>query len=436
MKEQRNVSSVGDSVTDSQTELPVESNLRLGVITVGDEILEGRIVDLHSRTTSALLTPLGIEILWHLSVGDSPGALSSALTSLPAAVDGIVVAGGLGPTIDDRSRQEIADAAGVELEFDEEIWSQIRQRLVAAKVEPADNNRNQAQRPQGSEWLINRWGSAPGFRLLLAEETLLFALPGVPSEFDSMLKEYVLPWIDSYSGECQIGEILEFIGIPESKLDEWFVQQLDSTDHHHICVKGWGLIEVRLPVGFSLMAEASHQFGAFLIGEGGIGAEAHLVRAAIRAGVTISTAESCTGGLIGARITEVPGSSEVYPGGWVCYSYEAKSRELGVDPQVIETRGAVSAEVVEAMAEGARARSCSQLSIAVSGIAGPGGETTDKPVGTVWMAVAADSGTRSHRYQLTGTRDRIRHLTTNLALQVLLATINQQEIPGWPNLQS
>lgn len=430
------MSSAGDNVADSPTDLPVETTLRLGVITVGDEILEGRIVDLHSRTTSALLTPRGLEILWHMSVGDAPGALSSALVSLPGAVDGIVVAGGLGPTEDDRSRQEIAHAAGVELEFDEDVWKQIRERFLSAKVEPAENNRSQAQRPKGSEWLVNRWGSAPGFRLSLPGETLLFALPGVPSEFDSMLKEYVLPWVDSRAGGCQVGEVLEFIGIPESRLDEWCVQQLGGIGHHHICVKEWGQIEVRLPAGVSLLAEAGQKFGASLIGEGGIGAEAHLVRAAIRERVTISTAESCTGGLIGARITEVPGSSEIYPGGWVCYSYEAKSRELGVDPEVIETRGAVSAEVVEAMAEGARDRSASQLAIAVSGIAGPGGGTKDKPVGTVWMAVATETVTRSHRYQLHGTRDRIRRLTTNLALQVLLATINQQEIPGWSNPQS
>lgn len=423
-------------MVDSDTDLPATPALRLGVVTVGDEILEGRIVDLHSRTTSALLTPLGVEILWHLSVGDSPGALSSALASVPADVDAIVVAGGLGPTADDRSRREIADAAGVDLEFDEEVWSRIRERLVVAGLEPAANNRNQAHRPRGSEWLINHWGSAPGFRIRLAGETILFALPGVPSEFDAMLEEYVLPWIDSRGGECQSREILEFIGIPESKLDEWFVEQLGGDGHHHICVKGWGQIEVRLAAGFSLLAAASKRFGSYLIGAGGIGAAAHLVAAAIREKVTISTAESCTGGLIGASITEVPGSSEIYPGGWVCYSYEAKSRELGVDPQVIETRGAVSAEVVEAMARGARNRSGSQLSIAVSGIAGPGGATSDKPVGTVWMAVSSEKCTASHCYQLSGTRDRIRHLTTNLALQVLLATIQQQEIPGWPNLQS
>lgn len=430
------MSTVGDSVADFQSNFPEGKSLSFGVVTVGDEILEGRIVDQHSRTTSALLTPLGVEICWHLSVGDGSGDLRSALLALPSPVDGVVVAGGLGPTVDDRTRQEVAVATGVELEFDEEVWSQIRSRLLSANVQPAENNRNQAYRPQGSDWLFNHWGSAPGFKMSLTDDTLLFALPGVPSEFDSMLKEYILPAIDSHKGECRIGEVLEFIGVPESKLDEWFVAQLGTQGQHHICVKGWGQIEVRLPVGCSLVEDARVAFGPRFLGEGGIGAEAHLVKAALRDHVTISTAESCTGGLIGARITDVPGSSEVYPGGWVCYSYEAKSRELGVDPEILELKGAVSSEVVEAMAAGALERSGSQVAIAVSGIAGPGGGTEEKPIGTVWMAIASNSGIFSHRYQLIGDRTRIRHLTTNLALQVLLAVINKQEIPGWTNQES
>jgi nicotinamide-nucleotide amidase len=430
------VCSAEDKVPDSDLVHAARENLRVGVISVGDEILEGRIVDLHSRTTSALLTPLGVEIGWHLSIGDAPGVLSSALASIPAPVDGIVIAGGLGPTEDDRSRQEIATATAAPLEFDEEAWQRIRDRLVTAGVEPAHNNRNQAFRPRGSETLVNDWGTAPGFRMSFGDGTLLFALPGVPSEFDQMLREYVLPWAQSRSGKIEAGEILEFIGIPESKLDEWILTELGGDGGHHICVKGWGQIEVRLPAGVSLREKASDRFGARFVGEGGIGAEWHLVKAAADAGVTLSTAESCTGGMIGSRITAVAGCSEVYLGGWVCYSYEAKTRELGVDPTVIEVEGAVSAAVVEAMASGARDRSGSDLAIAVSGIAGPGGATDEKPVGTVWMALCGHGKTDSHRYQLSGTRDRIRQLTTNLALQVVMAAIRQQEIPGWSKQRS
>ena len=243
-------------------------------------------------------------------------------------------------------------------------------------------------------------------------------------------------WSTGGQGSRWPSEILEFIGIPESKLDEWILTELGGDGGHHICVKGWGQIEVRLPAGVSLREKASDRFGARFIGEGGIGAEWHLVKAAADAGVTLSTAESCTGGMIGSRITAVAGCSEVYLGGWVCYSYEAKTRELGVDPTVIEVEGAVSAAVVEAMASGARDRSGSDLAIAVSGIAGPGGATDEKPVGTVWMALCGHGKTDSHRYQLGGTRDRIRQLTTNLALQVVMAAIRQQEIPGWSKQRS
>lgn len=425
-----------DLVADSDLTRDAGENLRVGVITVGDEILEGRIVDLHSRTTSALLTPLGVEVVWHLSIGDAPGALNSALQSIPAPVDAIVVAGGLGPTEDDRSRQEIASATAEPLEFDEESWQRIRDRLVKAGLEPAHNNRSQAYRPRGSASLANEWGSAPGFQMSFGAETMLFALPGVPTEFDPMLRKYVLPWAQSGSVKIETGEILEFIGVPESRLDEWIVAQLGESGTHHICVKGWGQIEVRLPAGVSLGRQSSDKFGARFVGEGGIGVEAHLVKEALQTGTTIATAESCTGGLIGARITEVAGCSEVYLGGWVCYSYEAKSRDLGVDPAVIEVEGAVSAQVVEAMASGARDRSGSDLAVAVSGIAGPGGATEQKPVGTVWMALSGGEGTSSHCYQLSGTRDRIRQLTTNLAMQVVLARIRQQEIPGWSKQRS
>ncbi|MGE4618926.1 MAG: CinA family nicotinamide mononucleotide deamidase-related protein [Planctomycetota bacterium] len=425
-----------DRISGSDRKPSASKQLRVGVLTVGDEILEGRIVDLHSRTTSSLLTPLGIEISWHMSVGDAAGLLSSALSSWSSTVDMVVVAGGLGPTEDDRSRDELATAGAVDLEFDESLWQRICARLQKAGVEPAENNRNQAYRPEGSEFLENEWGTAPGIQQQLPGGALVFALPGVPYEFQQMLKKYVLPWAETQSSSSGTNEILEFVGVAESILDEWIVAERAGQTDHHICVKNWGQIEVRLPPGESLIENAVDRFGASFVGEGGVGAEYHLVAAARAAGVTISTAESCTGGMIGGRITDVPGSSDIYPGGWICYSYAAKSQELDVDPQVIESEGAVSSEVVKMMAEGARHKSGSDVAIAISGIAGPGGATEEKPVGTVWMAIAGEDETRTHCYHLQGSRDRIRQLSSNLAILVLLAVIRQQEIPGWSTTRS
>ncbi|MEE2856079.1 MAG: CinA family nicotinamide mononucleotide deamidase-related protein [Planctomycetota bacterium] len=425
---------IADESPGMSNESPLQ--FRVGVIAVGEEILVGRTQESHGRSISRLLTPLGFEVCWHMTVADAPGALSAVLQSPPVPVSTIIISGGLGPTEDDRSRQEIADAAGVPLEHDEQSWQQIQHYLDQRGITASPSNRRQASRPRGGEMLVNDRGTAPGLKLELTSGETLFALPGVPAEFDAMFAQHLLPWANSLPGLKKQGQILEFIGIPESKLDEWIVAQVGAPDRHHICVRGISQIEVRLPVGLSLEDAATQRFGARFLGVGGIGVESHLVTDATQSGQTITMAESCTGGMIAARITEVPGSSAVFPGAWVCYSNRSKQRDLGVDPALMEQHGAVSQEVVEALAEGALARSGADLALSVSGLAGPGGGTQDKPVGTVWMGLSTSEGTRSHCYRWTGDRQRIRELTTNLALHVLLTAVRGQEIFGWNESRS
>jgi len=425
---------IADDSPGTENDSPLQ--FRIGVIAVGDEILEGRTQERHGRSIARLLTPLGFEICWHMTVADAPGALSAVLRSPPAQVSTIIVSGGLGPTEDDRSRQEIAAAAGVPLEHDEHSWLQIQHYLEQRGVTPSPSNRRQAYRPRGAEMLVNDRGTAPGLKLELPTGVMLFALPGVPAEFDAMFAQHLLPWANSLPGLKQQGQILEFIGIPEAKLDEWIVSQIGAPDQHHICVRGISQIEVRLPVGLSLEDAATQRFGARFLGVGGIGVEGHLVTDATAAGQSITMAESCTGGMIAARITDVPGSSAVFPGAWVCYSNRSKHRELGVDPALIELHGAVSQEVVEALAEGALARSGADLALSVSGLAGPAGGTEKKPVGTVWMGLATSEATRSHCYRWTGDRQRIREMATNVALHLLLTAVRGQEIYGWNESRS
>ncbi len=420
---------VADESPENRNDSPLR--FKIGVIAVGDEILVGRTQESHGRSISRLLTPLGFEVCWHMTVADAPGALSAVLRSPPVEVSTIIISGGLGPTEDDRTRQEIADACGVPLEHDEHSWQQIQHYLEQRGVTASPSNRRQAARPLGGEMLDNDRGTAPGLKLQLTSDVLLFALPGVPAEFDAMFAQHVLPWANSLPGLQKQGQILEFIGIPESKLDEWIVAQVGAADRHHICVRGISQIEVRLPVGLSLEDAAHERFGARFLGVGGIGVETHLVADATQSGQSITTAESCTGGMIAARITEVPGSSAVFPGAWVCYSNRSKHHELGVDPALLELHGAVSKEVVEALAEGALTRSGADLALSVSGLAGPEGGTQEKPIGTVWMGLSTAEGTRSHCYHWTGDRQRIRELATNLALHVLLTAVRGQEIHGW-----
>ena len=267
--------------------------------------------------------------------------------------------------------------------------------------------------------------------------TKVFALPGVPHEFEAMFHEQVLQQLKAAgANRTEKGEILDFVGVPESRLDEWISERVPEGQLYQICVRGWGQIEVRLPAGVSLQTEAAKAFGGYLAGVGGVPVEQHLVDRALEAGLSLTTAESCTGGMISSRLVNVPGSSRVFPCGWVCYSNPSKTKELSVDPTLIEEFGAVSKEVVEKMASHALAKSGADLAISVSGVAGPGGGTNLKPVGTVWLALATRRETRSHRYQLHGDRERIRSLTTNLALIALLAAVRNLEIPGWSEKRS
>lgn len=411
--------------------------LSVGVIAVGDEILEGRILDAHSQHISEEMRRWGASVRWHLSLGDSPGELSAALKTMPGPVDWILITGGLGPTEDDRTREEIASALQIDLVENDEAWQEIHRRLSRRGFEPTRNNRKQAFFPRGATVLSNPNGSAPGFSVTTSEDTRIYALPGVPHEFRAMFEEHVMGDLKSHSGLSALkGEILDFVGVPESQLDEWISERIPDDQLFQICVRGWGQIEVRLPEGVSLQNEVAEVFGARFIGTGGLPVEEHLVQRAMDAGLSLTTAESCTGGMISSRLVNVAGSSRVFPCSWVCYSNSSKTRELGVDPALIEKHGAVSQPVVEQMAFKAREKSGADLAISVSGVAGPGGGTELKPVGTVWLALATANEIRSHCYQLHGDRERIRSLTANLALLGLLAAVRGLEVPGWSTKRS
>ncbi|NCF56837.1 MAG: nicotinamide-nucleotide amidohydrolase family protein [Planctomycetia bacterium] len=408
--------------------------ITVGVISVGDEILEGRVLDAPSQTISEKLLGTAAQVKWHLSVGDAPGELSAALKEKSSQADWIIISGGLGPTEDDRTRQEVSNAFGLNLLEIPHVWDGIKNRMRAHGIEPAENNRRQAFFPEGARILENSRGSAPGFVIEGSSDRKVIALPGVPHEFKGMLADFVLPEVASLKGDVKSGEILDFVAVPESKLDEWIAKRVPADVLYHICVRNWGQIEVRLPVGVSLTQEVKEEFKGHFLGTGGLSIEEHLIQSAIRSKLSLTTAESCTGGMISSRLVNVPGSSRVFPCGWVCYSNPSKTRELDVDPRLMEIHGAVSKEVVEQMAQNARIKAGTDLAVSVSGVAGPDGGTSQKPVGTVWVALATRNSIASHCYQLNGDRTRIRGLTTNLALLALHSMVRKQEIPGWlPN---
>jgi len=404
--------------------------MTVSIITVGDELLAGRVVDTHGAFLSARLVPFGIPVISHRTVADAPGALSAALLEESERADTIVVAGGLGPTEDDRTREECARAAGVELEWREEWWERISARLARRGAPPSARNRRQAWFPAGAEAIENPFGSAPAFRVRVGAAEV-WALPGVPEEFRGLVEGALLPALRP--GAPVEEGVWTFHGIPEAALDEWLVSILaerGQSPSHHICVRE-GEIEVRLRPGIDLAPLARARFGGRFLGAGGASLPERIVAEARAAGLRFALAESCTGGRIAGRITDIAGSSAVLEAGWVAYGNAAKVRDLGVPAEWIDRHGAVSAPVAEAMARGARERAEVDLALSTTGIAGPGGGSAEKPVGTVWFGIATGEGVRSGVRSFRGDRERVRQLAVAQGLATLLAALRGEDPLPW-----
>ena len=402
--------------------------LRVSIISVGDELMTGRVVDQHAATSSARLTSLGAEILSHRTVGDREGALASAITQEATRADVILITGGLGPTEDDRTREEVAAAAGVGLEFREPWWEKIAERFRQIGIDPSDRNRRQAFFPTSAEGIENRFGSAPAFQLSI-DDTDVFCLPGVPDEFQGIFEEVVVPLLRPRLAPPDAEGVWTFHGVPESTLDGWIVDLLASEGRpsdHHICVRD-GEIELRVPGSFDLLPRAREAFGSRCLGAGEQRLATRVVEEAAGLGGTVAIAESCTGGVIAGRLTDVPGSSAVFEQSWITYANEAKTRELGVPAEYFEEHGAVSSQVAEALARGARERAGASWAVSTTGVAGPTGGTREKPVGLIWFGIATEDGVVTGRRHFRGDRARIRSYGATQAFASLLAAIRGED---------
>lgn len=387
------------------------------LISAGTELTEGVVQDSHVRFLSAELTGLGFTVLRGVQVPDDAALLRAELGRAVREAGLVVITGGLGPTSDDLTRELVAEAAGVGLQFHEEAWGGILERFKGRPV--PDANRKQATAPAGFRLIANPNGTAPGFQGSVAK-ALVVALPGPPAELRPMFAASVAALLgERFSlDRAAEGSILRGTAfmVPESALEEALRASRREGVH-------WGTRVDEDRIAFSLRGGREADREAFLADlEARLGSprirrgERHpadaLGEALLRKGTTLVTAESCTGGLLGKYMTDLPGSSRVFWGGWVAYSYEAKSRLLGVQAGLLEAHGAVSREAVAAMARGALERSGAGISLAVSGIAGPDGATPDKPVGTVWMACRLRGGAEAaHLFWFSGGRDAVRRKT-------------------------
>jgi nicotinamide-nucleotide amidase len=399
---------------------------------VGTELVQGLIADTNSAWVSQRLAAMGIPTDYHTSVGDDVDALVDVVRQAAARSDVVIVSGGLGPTADDITREALARAAGVPLVLHPESLEVIASRFATWGREMAENNKAQAWLPEGAEVMPNAHGTAPGF-VVRIDRASVFVLPGVPRELYAMFDEKVSPRLleaGASSGVIRMRRILCF-GPGESSVD-LKIRDLMAPGREPnvgILVRDY-IITVKITAraetvteADALIAETEREVRARL-GDIVFGADDDTLaevtaRELISRGLTVATAESCTGGLIAKELTDVPGISASFIGGVVCYANEAKHELVGVSEETLGEHGAVSEEVAAALAGGVRKRTGADVAVSTTGIAGPAGGTEEKPVGLVYIALASGEGVDVKRCMFHGSRDRIRTRATLTALDML-----------------
>lgn len=407
--------------------------LTLETISTGDELVRGRSVDTNAPWMAARAAEHGVLRIRHSTVGDDLDALVDAYRTAAGRAGVVISTGGLGPTEDDHTREAAARAAGVELVHHEDLLREIEARFESRGIPMHEKNRVQAWIPEGAEIIRNPLGTAPGFRLTIGESNLFF-LSGVPREMEAMFDAGVLPFLTE-RGPGGAYRTIACYGRPEAWIDER-IEDLSAREDLSVGITAvYGVIKVTIQaVGENASSIADEAERTVRERLSDLVLEAPTPAAAVgdllaKHGATLATAESCTGGLIGRLLTDVPGISEHYVGGVVAYANEVKQEKLGVPAEVLATHGAVSEETARAMAEGARAGFGTDWAVAVTGIAGPGGGTPEKPVGLVWFAVAGPDDTRSLSRTIPSDRDGVRRFAAHIALNLVRRGLQATAIP-------
>jgi len=402
------------------------------IITIGTEMLLGDLVDTNTAWISQRLAELGVPIYRHTTVGDNPERIVDALREASSRSTLVITTGGLGPTSDDLTNACLSTLTGREMVEYHEARAHVDEMFERFGRKPTANNYKQALFPEGTELIPNPVGTAMG-ALVEWEETLFATLPGVPVEMKSMLGETLEPLLRARSEGSIVSKTLHFAGIGESALAEKVQDFLDATDPTVAPLAGQGRVRLRITTRAATEREAQEKItpvekeviarlGDYFFGEDDETLEGAVARLLGEKGATLALAESCTGGLLAKRLTDMPGSSAYFTEGLVTYSNEAKERLLGVPHDLIVEHGAVSEPVARAMAEGARKVSGADYGLSVTGIAGPDGGTEEKPVGLVFVGISDAEDTFAQKLDLTAwarSRDSIRERSTNRAFDLL-----------------
>ncbi|MFP4055295.1 MAG: competence/damage-inducible protein A [Candidatus Brocadiia bacterium] len=402
------------------------------VLSVGDEVVDGQVVDRNAAWLSRELLRLGVDVMRHEAVRDVEEAIEAAVREAARRAHLVVVSGGLGPTEDDVTRHGVAAAAGVHLELHEPSLARIEERFRRYGRPMPVQNRIQAMVPQGAAVLPNHEGTAPGF-VVACQEAQVAVLPGVPREMEAMFVRHLRGLIGAMPVERRPirTEVLRTFGLPESAINQTIRHLMGRVANPLV---GLLVSEGVISVKFTATARTQEQaaglirpvreevrrlLGDAVFGTGEETLEQVVARLLEARRATIAVAESCTGGLIGHYITQVPGISRFFLEDLVTYSDGSKTRVLGVPQETIERVGAVSQEVAAAMAEGVRRRAGADIGLSTTGIAGPGGASPEKPVGLVHFGLATEEGTRTEQRRLVGSRHVVKDRAAKAALDLL-----------------
>jgi nicotinamide-nucleotide amidase len=398
--------------------------MNVGLITIGNELLSGFTTDTNSAWIGQSVLEVGAEITWHVTIGDQYNHITAALDQVPEDIKVVLVTGGLGPTHDDITQKTLFKYFDAQPVFDEDYWNILNARMVKrARVMP-EINKNQAIRPNKGSVIPNNSGSARGLHLNNGRMDV-FAMPGVHREMKDMMSNTIIPWIHDKTKSKIYVRTLRTTGAMESVLAEKLVDVTDDTkpvtvaflpqftgvDIRLTCPKKNPLIEIEEKI--------RDRVDKYVYATGIVNLEETVGDMLVKCGYTISTAESCTGGLLGHRFTNVPGSSRYYLGGVVSYSDDMKIKTLGVQENTLQEFGAVSKQTATEMAQGVRDLFGSDLAIAVTGIAGPGGGTAEKPVGLVYITLVHNDTVWAKEFKFFTDRKLNKQLSSQVALNMV-----------------
>ena len=407
--------------------------MKIGILTIGNELMNGRIADTNSSFIAREMNLQGWPVEIMMSVGDDFDTIKTRLHYLLTFTDAVICTGGLGPTADDITTAAVAKAFGLPLIMNDAVLHDLKEKFARYHLRWTENNAKQAMFPQGAQVIANPVGSAAGFALTVKDK-LVFVIPGVPSETLRMLPEGVLPVLHRHFPQAvahTVKQTIKTFGLSEAAVDERLADvdfaALDVSvgfypvfpeNHVALIARDQDLLQAQTNLQKAI-AEVSARLGDCIFSYGESGLEEIIAATLTQKKLTIAVAESCTGGLIASRLTDVSGSSAYFERGLVTYSNAAKIHLLGVPAGIIEKHGAVSEETARLMAEGVRKLAGTDLGLSSTGIAGPTGGSAEKPVGTVYVALAYPNRTICRHFAFRWDRIRNKQVSTEAALMML-----------------